>query len=258
MIDFGIKDAIDILIVGVLLYYLYRLMKASSSATIFSGIMIFVVAWILVSQVFEMRLLGSIMDTAINVGALALVILFQDELRHFFSTLGNHRSMLWFRRLFSRKHGLMDTPHRDEVMAIVMACMNMSKQKIGALIVVEGIDALNEESSTGELIDAHISQRLIENIFFKNSPLHDGALLIRKLRLHSAACILPVSHDGDIPKSLGLRHRAALGISQHSDCLAIVVSEQTGGISTAYKGELTLRLTAEELETKLVEILTLE
>ena len=258
MIDFGIKDCLDILIVGLLLYYIYRIMKASSSATIFSGIMIFVVAWILVSQVFEMRLLGNIMDKAINVGALALVVLFQDELRHFFSTLGTHRSMSWFRRIFRRKHILTDVVHREEVMAIVMACMNMSKQKVGALIVVEGIDALGEESNTGELIDANISQRLIENIFFKNSPLHDGALLIRKFRLRSAGCILPVSHDSDIPKSLGLRHRAALGVSQHSDCLAIVVSEQTGAISTAYKGELSLRLTAEQLETKLVETLAID
>lgn len=123
-------------------------------------------------------------------------------------------------------------------MPIVMACMNMSKRKVGALIVIERNMPLDDVVATGERIDANISQQLIENIFFKNSPLHDGAMIVSNKRIEAAGCILPVSHNLDIPKEMGLRHRAALGISQESDCVAIVVSEETGGITVAFKSEL--------------------
>lgn len=122
-------------------------------------------------------------------------------------------------------------------MPIVMACMNMSKRKVGALIVIERNMPLDDVVATGERIDANISQQLIENIFFKNSPLHDGAMIVSNKRIEAAGCILPVSHNLDIPKEMGLRHRAALGISQESDCVAIVVSEETGGITVAFKSE---------------------
>ena len=129
-----------------------------------------------------------------------------------------------------------------------MACMNMSKGKVGALIVIERGAPLDDIVDTGDLINANINQRLIENIFFKNSPLHDGAMIIAHKRIKAAGCILPVSHNLDIPKELGLRHRAAMGISQDSDAIAIVVSEETGRISVAMKGQFHLRLSAEELE----------
>ena len=134
-------------------------------------------------------------------------------------------------------------------MPIVMAAMNMSKGKVGALIVIERLVPLDDIAMTGDQIDAVINQRLIENIFFKNSPLHDGAMVISKMRVRAAGCILPVSHDLSIPKELGLRHRAALGMSQESDAVAVIVSEETGSISVAMKGELRLRLSAEELES---------
>ena len=133
-------------------------------------------------------------------------------------------------------------------MPIVMACMSMSKNKTGALIVIEKNVPLNEIIRSGETIHADVNQRLIENIFFKNSPLHDGAMIIRHKQIIAAGCILPVSHDLNIPKELGLRHRAAMGVSQETDALAIIVSEETGGISVAYKSQFHLRLTAEELE----------
>jgi hypothetical protein len=146
--------------------------------------------------------------------------------------------------------------HRKEILPLVMACVSMGKQKVGALIIVERYQDLDDVASYGEVIDARISQRLIENIFFKNSPLHDGAMVIsNKLRIYRAGCVLPVSHDPDIPKTLGLRHRAALGASQKSDCLAIAVSEETGHISVAQGGRLQLDLTAEELESRIVETL---
>ena len=138
---------------------------------------------------------------------------------------------------------------------MVMACMNMSRSKVGALIVFERSMPLDEVVGTGDRINANINQRLIENIFFKNSPLHDGALVISQHRLKAAGCILPVSHDLDIPKELGLRHRSAMGISQESDALAIVVSEETGTISIANHGEFRLRLSAEELESMLTNVL---
>lgn len=138
-------------------------------------------------------------------------------------------------------------------MPIVMACMSMSRGKVGALIVIERGISLSDICDTGDYIDARINQRLIENIFFKNSPLHDGAMVITKKRIRAAGCILPVSHNQDIPKELGLRHRAAMGISQDSDAITIVVSEETGRISVAIKGEFQLRLSAEQLESVLTK-----
>ena len=130
----------------------------------------------------------------------------------------------------------------------------MSKQKVGALIVIEQEVPLNEFVRTGDVIDAAISQRLVENIFFKNSPLHDGAMIVSNNRIKAAGCILPVSHDLNIPRHLGLRHRAALGVSQVSDAIVIIVSEQTGAISLAHEGQFRLRLTAEELERELTRV----
>lgn len=251
MLTFGIKDFLDIFLVALLLYYIYKLMKESSSANIFYGILIFVVTWIFVSQIFEMRLMGSIMDKLVNMGGLALIILFQEEIRHFFSTIGSQQNKNILTRLF--RHRTAESAHREDVMPIVMACMSMSKQKVGALIVLERHVGLSEIINSGDIINANINQRLIENIFFKNSPLHDGAMIISHKRIKAAGCILPISHDTNIPKSLGLRHRAALGISQKSDCMAVIVSEETGSISIAENGNFQLRLTAEELERKLSE-----
>lgn len=251
MINFGIKDVIDIVLVALLLYYIYRLMKESSSANIFGGIIVFIVVWIFVSQIFEMRLLGGILDKVVNVGSLALIILFQEELRHFFSTIGSRPGGAHYLIKLLKNNRGKDSVHREDIMPVVMACLSMSKQKVGALIVIERYVGLSEIINSGDQINADITQRLIENIFFKNSPLHDGAMIISHKRIKAAGCILPISHDTDIPKSLGLRHRAALGISQKSDCLAIVVSEETGGISVAENGNFRLRLSAEELESVL-------
>jgi uncharacterized protein (TIGR00159 family) len=156
-------------------------------------------------------------------------------------------------RFFSKEKGKDKKEVKEIIMPIVMSCMNLSKGKVGALIVIERTVPLDDIVRTGDTIDAAINQRLIENIFFKNSPLHDGAMVISKRRIKAAGCILPVSHDLDIPKELGLRHRAAMGISQESDALAVVVSEETGGISVAVRGEFRLRLSAEELEAILTK-----
>lgn len=249
--DFGVKDIIDIVLVALMLYYIYRLMKESRSLNVFIGIIVFVVVWLFVSQVIEMRLLGSIMDKLVSVGVIGLIVLFQEEIRKFLYSLGTHQRMRSIFKLFANKSGEDIEEDKETIMPIVLACMDMSKNKVGALIVIERAIPLDDIVNTGDLIDARINQRLIENIFFKNSPLHDGAMIISKKRIKSAGCILPVSHSLDIPKDLGLRHRAAMGISQDSDAIAVIVSEETGRISVAIKGEFRLRLSAEELESVL-------
>ena len=248
MVEFGIKDFVDIFCVALMLYYIYRLMKESRSLNVFIGIMVFIVVWLFVSQILEMRLLGSIMDKLVSVGVIAIIILFQEEIRKFLYNLGAHRRVNGIIRLFVSGDN-KDKVDMESIMPVVMACMNMGKARIGALIVIERISSLDDIVETGDIIDANINQRLIENIFFKNSPLHDGAMVISKKRIRAAGCILPVSHSIDIPKELGLRHRAAMGISQDSDAIAIVVSEETGRISVAIKGQFHLRLSAEQLES---------
>ena len=250
--EFGIKDFLDILSVAFLLYYTYKLMKASGSINIFTGILVFILIWLVVSQVLEMKLLGSIMDKLVSVGVLALIILFQEEIRRFLVTLGSHKNAQAIVRFFTGNKSPKSMEHED-IMPIVMACMSMGKQKVGALIVIEHDMPLDDIVRTGDVIDANINQRLIENIFFKNSPLHDGAMVISKHRIKAAGCILPVSHNLDIPKELGLRHRAAMGISQVSDAQAVIVSDEPGAISVAYKGQFHLRLSAEDLERLLTE-----
>lgn len=256
MLNIGIKDLVDICLVAVLLYYCYKVMKQTRAVNIFYGVLVFVSFWIVVSRILEMKLLGSILDQLVNVGAIALLILFQDEIRRFLYNLGAHQKMRRLTDLFRsdrRKPINYQFRHnRETIIPIVMACINMSKQRVGALIVMQNDQPLGEFIRTGENIEAKISQRLMENIFFKNSPLHDGAMIIANDKVQAAACILPISHDLDIPKDFGLRHRAARGISSETDALAVVVSEETGNITVAYNNQFQSHITAEELETILM------
>lgn len=254
MIEFGIKDIIDIVLVALMLYYIYKLMRSSGSLNIFYGILVFVVTWIVVSQVLEMKLLGSIFDKLVSVGVLALIILFQEDIRRFFLTLGSNNRFHSFMKLFTRKKPNSDTEN-PAIMQIVRACAYMSKNYTGALIIIERDMSLTDIISSGERIDANINAQLIKNIFFKNSPLHDGAMIIGHNRIVAAACILPVSHNTNIPKELGLRHRAALGITQQSDAVAIIVSEETGRITLARRGNFRYDLSQEELERYLTTVM---
>jgi uncharacterized protein (TIGR00159 family) len=188
--EFGIKDIVDILLVALVLYYIYRLMRESRSLNVFIGIMVFIVVWLFVSQVLQMRLLGSILDKLVSVGVIALIVLFQDDIRKFLYNLGAHQQMKRFTSLFSSRGKDKDSKEvKETIMPIVMASMNMSKSKVGALIVIERSVPLDDIVLTGDLIDATINQRLIENVFFKNSPLHDGAMVISKKRIKAAGCI---------------------------------------------------------------------
>ncbi len=260
MFDFGLKDIIDIVLVALMLYYCYRLMKESRSLNVFIGIMVFIVTWLFVSQILEMRLLGSIMDKLVSVGVIVIIIIFQDEIRKFLYNLGAHQRVRSLVKVFKNDDKSSErSTDKETIIPIVMACMNMARRKVGALIVIERNSPLDDIVATGDVIDAAINQRLIENIFFKNSPLHDGAMVIARKRIKAAGCILPVSHNVDIPKELGLRHRAAMGISQESDAIAVVCSEETGRISVAINGNFQLRLSAEELESILTkEMATIE
>lgn len=247
---FGIKDAIDILLVAIVLYYVYRFMRDTRTLNMFVGTLLFIVIWLVVSRVLEMKMMGALFDKFVAVGALAVLILFQKEIRKFLIRMGernNPNSIIgWIARKSRDKDE--NTSSHAASMPIVMACINMARNKCGALIVLERNSPLNDIIETGDTIDAAVNQRLIENIFFKNSPLHDGAMIISQNRIKAAGCILPVSHSHDIPRELGLRHRSAMGISQQSDAIAIVVSEETGRISAAINGNFRLRLSAEELE----------
>lgn len=247
---FSIKDAIDIFLVALMLYYTYRFMRESRSINVFTGIIVFILIWLFVSRILEMRLLGAIFDKLVSVGALAILILFQDEIRKFLNNLGGHQRIRSIIRFF-RSEEKKSASDKDVVMPIVMACQNMARGKVGALIVIERESSLDEIVRSGDLIDAKVNQRLIENIFFKNSPLHDGAMIVSHNRIKAAGCILPVSHDLDIPRDLGLRHRAAMGMSQESDAICVIVSEETGRVSVAIGGKFRLRLTAESLESLL-------
>ena len=256
MPNISFKDIIDIFLVALALFYCYKVMKQSRSMNIFYGILLFVSGWIIISKVLEMKLLGGILDQLVSVGAIAIIVLFQEDIRRFFYNIGarqrTHRFLRFF-RLDKHKDASEFRNERETIFPIVMACMNMSKQHVGALIVLQNDLPLGEFMRTGEEVDAKITQRLIENIFFKNSPLHDGAMVIANGRIAAASCILPISHDLDIPKEFGLRHRAAKGISKESDALAIVVSEETGNITAAYSDMLRTHLSAEELEQVLMK-----
>lgn len=254
MDSFGIKDIIDIVLVAFMLYYLYRIMKESGTINIFYGVLAFIIVWVLTSEILEMRLLGSILDKFMSIGLLILVIIFQDQIKRFLVELGSQKRWKFLTNLFHHKKDAAEDDDRKWIMPIVYACMNMAKSKTGALIVIQQKISLENYEKTGDMIDAAINSRLIENIFFKNSPLHDGALIIAGNRIKAAGCILPVSHNTDIPRSLGLRHRSALGISQATDAAAIVVSEETGNISIAHRGKLTTRLSSTELEHRLSQL----
>jgi len=251
MDQFGIKDIIDIVLVALFLYEAYILMRKTGATALFLGVLTFVAVWVLISQVFELRLMGSIMDKFISVGFILLVIVFQKEIRAFLQALGSNKGLHAIAQIFKPKNKSDIDENLTYIMPVVLAAINMSKRKEGALIAIQQFEPLDTFVETGELLDARISVRLIENIFFKNSPLHDGAMIIAGKRIKSVACILPVSQRQDIPKSCGLRHRSALGLAEQSDAKIIIVSEETGKVSLAYQSQIYIGVSAEELQKML-------
>ena len=250
-ISFGIKDAIDILLVALLMYQTYKVMRNSGTLALFSGVISIIIVWIIVTQVLEMKLLGAILDKFISFGIIVLVILFQDDIRRFLMALGTNRGWRFLYNIFRRKK---DNADRQKFVApVVLACMNMAKKKTGALIAIQRNIDLTPYIQTGEMFRADVNARLIENIFFKNSPLHDGAMIIVNNEIKAAACILPVAHNAMIPKEMGLRHRSGLGMASETDATVIIISEERGSITVAHNGRLSIDITAEELQRLLSE-----
>lgn len=245
-IHFRFLDLIDILLVTIIFYEIYRLVKGTVALNIFMGIFIIFVAWLVV-KAMKMELLGSILGQLFGVGVIAIIIVFQQEVRRFLLMLGSRyraNPKFSFENLFSSQFKFAS---ESSLHAIVDACRQMSLSRTGALIVLARESELGEYVQSGEVIDADISTELIKNIFFKNAPLHDGAVIIRLNRIKAARCILPVSQNLEISPVLGLRHRAAIGITEQTDAYVIVVSEETGRISTANNGILKEEISADEL-----------
>lgn len=251
MENFTIKDIIDILLVAAVMYKIYRMVSKSGTAVIFNGVLAFIILWVLISQVLQMRLMGAILDKFASFGIFVLIIIFQDDIKRFLISLGSNQTFRFFARLFKSK-ATRDLTDAD-VTSVVLACMNMAKTHTGALIVIEQEMKLGQFMDTGDIIDADISTRLIENIFFKNSPLHDGAMIIGNKKIKAAGCILPISQNQDLPKFFGLRHRAALGVSQETDAKVIVVSEERGKISFVSDGNIEANITPERLQELLTK-----
>lgn len=232
-IQIRVVDVIDVVLVALLLFGLYRLLKGTAAISIFVGIVAIFLIWQLVNAL-QMELLSSILGAFVSVGFIALIIIFQPEIRRFLFTIGakTQSGESKFMRIFRRKNQriTLDTE------TICQACKSMSSIKQGALIVITRRNTLPDVVMTGVSIDAEISKPLIENIFFKNSPLHDGAMIITDNKIAAARCILPVSNNTDLPGHYGLRHRSAIGISENNDCVVLIVSEETGNISLAKAG----------------------
>ena len=232
-----IWDILDILIVGFLLYSIYKLLKGSIAFNIVVGIILLYALWGLVG-ILKMQLLSEILGQFISVGFIALIIIFQPEIRRFLIYLGN-TTLRGRKGVFSR---FFKTPinkkQRKNFLEILNAMKELSNSRTGALIVFPKDLNIEGYSHSGEVLDADINQHLIESIFNKFSPLHDGAMVIFGNKIYAVSCILPVSTNPDIPPGIGLRHRAALGVSENSDAAAFVISEQTGSISFAYRGKL--------------------
>ncbi len=241
-----IINIIDILIVAYLFYKAYILIKQTRAEQLVKGlVLIFIVTQL--SRIFGLVTLYTIIQNTVTVGLIALVIIFQPELRKVLEHLGSSR--------FINKR-IYETNEQIEKMVdeIIIAAMNLSSTKTGALVIIEQDTGLNEYTVNGVKIDAIITSSLLENIFVENTPLHDGAVIIRKNRILAAACVLPLTEQ-NIKKEMGTRHRAAIGITENSDAIAVVVSEETGTISLAYNGKITRNYNAERLKIVLTKLL---
>ncbi|PRY96026.1 diadenylate cyclase CdaA [Marinilabilia salmonicolor] len=245
-------DLVDIFLVAYLMYRLYKLIKGTVALNIFIGIFAFIVFWLVIKSL-NMDLSSTILDNFVNVGVLAIIVVFQQEIRRFLLLLGskyNLHNKFSFDRFFeSKSAGMMNI----YIKPVVQACEDCARSKTGVLIVITKNSELLDFVHTGELLNAVISRRLIESVFFKNSPLHDGAVIINRNKIKAAGCILPVSQNMELPKRFGLRHRAGMGITESTDAVAIVVSEERGRISFFQNGRGEYNISIEELEKRLEE-----
>lgn len=247
-----VLDIIDIFLVALIFFQIYRIIRGTAAFTIFIAIFFIYLFWIIV-KALNMELISALLGQVIGVGVLALIIVFQQEVRRFLLVLGNRYikgSRFSFSRFFSAVGN--DTGSPKEAEEIVRACEKMASKNSGALIVIGRKSSLDLYSDGGEIIQSKISAELLETIFFKNTPLHDGAVLIEGHKILAARCPLPTTERVDVDPRFGMRHRAAIGMSEHSDALIIVISEETGYISVVEEGEIRENINPNELRNILL------
>ena len=253
-LNISLTDILDILMVAVIIFLLFRWFRGSSAMNIFVAVILLYLIKVLASAL-NMTLMSGIMSTVLDVGVIALIVIFQPEIRYFLIKLGSRYGVGgtgWklFDRLFGRKGNKLGSESTD---ALVEAVKAMSEQKTGALIVIARQDSLQHIIETGDTIDARISKRLLMNLFFKNSPLHDGAVVLHDNRIVAARCTLPLSGKAGIPAQYGMRHKAAIGITEESDAHVVVVSEETGEISFVSDGQICTVRDTEQLRELLTQ-----
>lgn len=253
--NFDFIDYVDVVLVALLLYYIYKLVKGTVAINIFIGIIIIYLAWKL-TDFLEMELLTSIFGGFIKVGIIALIVVFQPEIRKFLLMVGSTNFNR--RRKFLKQLSFLKTETSDEtdVDAVISACNKMSMSKTGALIVFERNNNLDFLSQSGDEMNIKVTQPIIESIFFKNSPLHDGAIIVSNNVVKATRVILPVNNEKNIPQRFGLRHRAAIGVTEKTDALALVVSEETGHISYFKDGEFVVFEDSNQLNLMIKKDLT--
>ena len=247
-IDFKITDIIDIILVAILLYYIYKLVRGSVAINIFIGIVIVWAFWKL-TELLDMKMISSMVGGFMQVGLIALIIVFQQEIRKFLLMIGstnfaNKRNFIRHFK-FMKQEGLSTDIN---VAALVRACEKMSSTRTGAIIVLERNNSLDFVKSSGDKMNAEVNLPILESIFYKNSPLHDGATVIKDIHIVATRVILPITNERKIPLRFGLRHRAAVGITEKTDALVLVVSEETGDISYIKNGEFVKFNDLEELK----------
>lgn len=258
-VSFGLVDMIDIALVAVLIYQLYKLLKGTVAVTIFLGLLSIYLIYLVV-RATGMELLGSILGQFIGLGFLAAIILFQQEIRRFLLVVG--KAMATNNKRLSEILHFTKSDHGSNVLVdlqeVIDAVFELSTENTGALIVFTESSELREYTDTGDKIEAKVSKRLLQSIFNKYSPLHDGAVIISEGRVKAARCVMPVTQKEDLPAHFGLRHRAAIGITEAGDAIAVVVSEETGQVTIAYMGNIIACQTKTELSQKLQEFLHLD
>lgn len=249
-IELGLLDFIDIILVAFLFYFLYKLLKGTIAFNIFIGLASIYFIWWLV-RLLDMELLATLLGQFISVGVILILILFQQEIRKFLLLIGQSNVLVGnrisARNIFPWNWNIKKAIGLNYT-EILKACKELSATKTGALIILPRVSELKIFAHSGTTLEADLSAKLLVSIFFKNNPLHDGAVIIVKNKIKSASCVLPLSENPSLPGNLGLRHRAGLGISEQSDALAIIVSEEKGSISVAYNGQLQYNISIDELQ----------
>lgn len=243
--DFNLLNFLDIILVSILLFQLYKLIKGTVAINIFIGIVSIYIMWKIFSSL-GMSLVSEIFDQFMSVGVLALIILFQKEIRKFLVVVG--KTSFKNQKIFIRSNHKAKYLSEKNINEITQACVNMSKTKTGAIIVIEKNSNLDSTIETGRKINSELSSPIIESIFFKNSPLHDGAVIIQNEKIIATRCVLPISESDSLPASMGMRHKSALGITEQTDCITITVSEQNGSISFFEDGKIKTNLNFDKLK----------